>query len=85
MSSSPVAVLVPRKRKVGSVADPIAPAAASSPIEAAVARRHLVRRADIFGPGLHDNRQRPFTPSSTPGHAGGKENTVVVSTAHTTT
>ncbi|KAJ7699459.1 hypothetical protein B0H14DRAFT_3652965 [Mycena olivaceomarginata] len=31
-------MLVPRKRKVGSVADPIAPAAASSPIEAAVAR-----------------------------------------------
>ncbi|KAJ7834652.1 hypothetical protein B0H14DRAFT_2590801 [Mycena olivaceomarginata] len=45
---------------------PVIPAAASSPIEGVVARRRLVRRTNIFGPGLHDNRQCPFTPSSTP-------------------
>ncbi|KAJ7882419.1 hypothetical protein B0H14DRAFT_2565403 [Mycena olivaceomarginata] len=81
ISSSPVAALVPRKRRVGSVADPVIPAAASPPIEGVVTPRRLVYRANIFGPGLHDNRQRPFTPSSTPSSTPsrpqGKENEVV--------
>ncbi|KAJ6470801.1 hypothetical protein C8R47DRAFT_753045 [Mycena vitilis] len=73
ISATPVA-LIPRKRCVGSVAD--APVAVdSSPTVSALRRRPLVRRADIFGSGLHDTRQRPLTPSSsTPVVSGGKEN-----------
>ncbi|KAJ6545341.1 hypothetical protein B0H19DRAFT_282498 [Mycena capillaripes] len=78
ISSSPITALVPRKRKVGSIADLAVPTASSSPTEAVVNRRQqLVRRTDIFGPGLHDNRQRPLMPSSASGNTGGKENEMV--------
>ncbi|KAJ7158445.1 hypothetical protein C8R46DRAFT_1224408 [Mycena filopes] len=66
ISSTPVVALVPRKRKVGAVIDSDLVLVASSPTEpSAISRRPLVRRVDRFGPGLHDNRQRPFKPSST--------------------
>ncbi|KAJ7315490.1 hypothetical protein DFH08DRAFT_820421 [Mycena albidolilacea] len=75
ISSSPVTALVPCKRKVGSIDDLVVPAASSSPTAAVASRRpQLVRRTNIFGPGLHDNRQRPLTPSSASGNMGGKEN-----------
>ncbi|KAJ7821868.1 hypothetical protein B0H14DRAFT_3146549 [Mycena olivaceomarginata] len=78
ISSSLVTALVPRKRKVGAIADLVIPAASSSPTAAVASRRpQLVRRTNIFGPGLHDNRQRPLTPSSASGNTGGKENEMV--------
>ncbi|KAJ6548345.1 hypothetical protein B0H19DRAFT_1265180 [Mycena capillaripes] len=80
ISSSPVTALVPRKRKVGSIADLAVPAASSSPIEAPVSRRRqLVHLTDIFGPELHNNRrrQRPLTRFLASGNTGEKENDTV--------
>ncbi|KAJ7702128.1 hypothetical protein B0H16DRAFT_1832099 [Mycena metata] len=78
ISSTPVVSLVPRKRKVGAIIDSDPPVPASSPSEpSAVARRPLIRRVDIFGSGLHDNRQRPLTPSAPTVGTQDKENEIL--------
>ncbi|KAJ6454808.1 hypothetical protein C8R45DRAFT_1111743 [Mycena sanguinolenta] len=80
MSSTDIMLPIPRRplvRRAGiptytDLSSPSSPAPSPAP----VGRQPLLHRTDIFGPGLHDNRQRPRLESPSVNAPSQKENAI---------